>query len=218
MSVTDYKRRFLEVAIAAEALTFGDFTLKSGRRSPYFFNSGRIHSGAALGVLGECYAGALQAHGMRCNVLFGPAYKGIPLAVATGVALGRSGEPVGVAYNRKEAKTHGEGGALVGAPLVGGVIIVDDVMSSGTAVDEAAGIVRAAGGNLVGVIVALDRAERGLQSDRSAVAESAERLGVPVHAIADLDDLLDYLRAEGREAESAAVDVYRRQYGSRSGG
>jgi orotate phosphoribosyltransferase len=215
MSMAEHKHRFLELAIAADALTFGDFTLKSGRRSPYFFNSGRIHGGAALATLGECYAGALRAHGLACDVLFGPAYKGIPLAVATAVALGRTGADVGVAYNRKEAKAHGEGGVLVGAPLTGSVVIIDDVISAGTAVDEAAGIVRGAGGRLGGVLVALDRAERGLHGSRSAIEESAERLAVPVRAIADLGDLLAYLREAGRAAESAAIDAYRREYGSR---
>ena len=209
----DHQRRFLELALAREALRFGEFTLKSGRQSPYFFNAGRFDSGAALAALGGCYADALLDSGIDVDLLFGPAYKGIPLATATALALAARGRDLPLAYNRKEAKAHGEGGQLVGAPLAGRVLIVDDVITAGTAVREAIALIRAAGAEPCGVLVALDRQERG-EGVRSASQELAERFGLPVVAVARLDDLLSYTDADPQLApHRAAMHAYRDRYG-----
>lgn len=195
-------------------LRFGDFTLKSGRKSPYFFNLGSIDDGAGLAMLGSAYANAIVAWGQPLpDVIFGPAYKGIPIAVATATALYRDhGRSVGVTFNRKEAKAHGEGGLLVGHPVRGRVLIVDDVMTAGTAVTEAAELVRQAGGELTGVLVALDRQEA-VAPGRTAVDRMAEMLSAPVFAIATLADVIAYLDSRGGYADSLAqIRAYQRDY------
>jgi orotate phosphoribosyltransferase len=210
-----HQRRFLELALAAQVLRFGEFTLKSGRESPYFFNAGHFDSGASLALLAECYADALAAHGLAYDMLFGPAYKGIPLATALALALARRGLDVPVAFNRKEAKAHGEGGTLIGAPMAGRVLIVDDVITAGTAIREAIDIIRAAGATPCGVLIALDRQERGQSGERSAVQEVSAAFGLPVVAIAGLDELLAL--ADERpdlNAHKAALLAYRARYGA----
>ncbi len=205
---------FVGEMIERGVLRFGDFTLKSGRKSPYFFNLGSIDDGAGLAMLGSAYAQALVASGRPLpDVLFGPAYKGIPIAVATAVALQRDhGQSVGVAFNRKEAKTHGEGGSLVGHPLRGRILIVDDVMTAGTAVTEAVALVREAKGDLTGVLVALDRQEI-VASGRTAVQQMAAQLGTPVDAIATLADVISYLDSHGGYADSLAlIRAHQREY------
>ena len=211
----EHQRKFLELALGREVLRFGEFTLKSGRVSPYFFNAGLFDSGAALATLGQCYAQTLESSGLAFDMLFGPAYKGIPLATALAVALAGRGRDVPVAFNRKEAKGHGEGGSLIGAALRGRVLIVDDVISAGTAVRESLEIIRAAGATPCAVLIALDRQERGLVGERSAAQEVAADFGLPVIAIAGLADLLQL--ADDRpelSAHKAALMAYRARYGS----
>ena len=187
-----HQQSFLDLVLERGVLRFGDFTLKSGRQSPYFFNMGKIDTGAALAAVGEAYAAAAADSGIVFDMLFGPAYKGIPLAAATAVALARRhGRDVPWAYNRKEGKDHGEGGTIVGAPLEGRVLIVDDVITAGTAVREALALIRAAGAQVAGVLIALDREERG-QGERSATQELTHDEGAPVIAIVRLADLMDY--------------------------
>ena len=212
----DYQRRFLDLAVAREVLRFGEFTLKSGRVSPYFFNAGRFDSGAALAALGECYAQALAQSGLAFDMLFGPAYKGIPLATTVAVALAAAGRDVPVAFNRKEAKAHGEGGSLIGAPLAGRVLVVDDVITAGTAIRESIEIIRAAGAEPCGVVIALDRQERGQHGERSAAQEVAASFSLPVVAIAGLDELLEFTDGRPGLAEhKQALLVYRDRYGSK---
>lgn len=209
----DHQTRFLDLALHSQALCFGEFTLKSGRLSPYFFNAGRFDSGAALGALGECYAEALLAAGIRFDMLFGPAYKGIPLATTTAIALAARGHDVPVVFNRKEVKEHGEGGSLIGAPLRGQVLIIDDVITAGTAVRESIALIRSAGATPCGVLVALDRQERG-ESGLSATQEIAQTHHIPVVSIARLGDLLTYTGANPALAEhQARLLAYRTQYG-----
>ena len=185
-----YQREFLELALAKNALRFGQFTLKSGRESPYFFNAGLFDSGAALDALGRAYAQAAIDSGIAFDMLFGPAYKGIALATVTAVALSREhAREVPVAFNRKEAKGHGEGGVLIGAPLKGRVLIVDDVISAGTAIRESLALIRANGATTAGILIALDRQERG-QGAQSAAQEIASEFNTPVIAIAQLEQLL----------------------------
>jgi orotate phosphoribosyltransferase len=197
-------------------LRFGEFTLKSGRISPYFFNAGRFDSGAALATLGDAYAQTLLAAQLEFDVLFGPAYKGIPLATAVAIALAKLGRNAPLAFNRKEAKDHGEGGTLIGAALAGQrVLIVDDVITAGTAIREAIEIIRTAGGEPCGVLIALDRQERSGDSALSATDAVRGEFGLPVFAIAGLDDLLQL--ASGRADLAAHIDAlsaYRRRYGS----
>jgi orotate phosphoribosyltransferase len=198
---------------AKQVVRFGDFTLKSGRTSPYFFNAGLINDGGSLARLGACYAQAIVEAGVAFDMLFGPAYKGIPLATATAVAFAEHHHRnVPIAYNRKEAKAHGEGGNLIGAPLEGRVLIVDDVVTAGTAVREAAGIIKSAGAQLAGVVLALDRLERGL-GQQSAVQEIQSAYGVPVIRIISLDHLIEYLEAGGDSDELAALRNHRRMHG-----
>ena len=206
-------RPFVGEMIERGVLRFGDFTLKSGRKSPYFFNLGSIDDGAGLSMLGGAYAQAIVSLQAVPDVIFGPAYKGIPIAVATAFALQRDhGRSVGVAYNRKEAKAHGEGGTLVGHPIRGRVLIVDDVMTAGTAVTEAADLVRQSGGELAGVLVALDRQET-VAPGQTAVARMAEMLRAPVFAIATLADVIAYLDSRGGYADSLAqIRAYQRDY------
>ncbi len=210
-----HQRQFLELAVSRQVLRFGEFTLKSGRVSPYFFNAGLFDSGVALATLGHCYAAALAQSGIEFDMLFGPAYKGIPLATTLAVALAGAGRDVPVAFNRKEAKAHGEGGLLIGAPLRGRVLIVDDVITAGTAIRESLDIIRSAGATPCAVLIALDRQERGLVGERSAAQEVALEMGLPVVAIAGLDELLQL--ADDRPELSAhkpALVAYRSRYGS----
>ena len=213
-TVNDHRRRFLDLALARGVLRFGEFALKSGRTSPYFFNAGLFDSGAALSVLGDCYADALDASALEYDMLFGPAYKGIPLATALAVALAERGRDVPVAFNRKEAKAHGEGGTLIGAPMRGRVLIVDDVITAGTAIRESITTIRAAGATPCGVLIALDRQERG-QGERSAAQEVGDEFGLPVIPIASLADLLAYTEHRaGLAAHRDALLAYRARFGT----
>jgi len=208
-----YQQRFIELALAQQALSFGEFTLKSGRVSPYFFNAGKFFSGASLLELGRCYAETLVGSGVDFDVLFGPAYKGIPLVATTACAMAdRCGRDVPYAYNRKEAKDHGEGGVLVGAPLKGRVLIVDDVITAGTAVREVMDIIRAAGAEPAGVIIGLNRQERGA-GELSAIQEVERDYGIPVLSIIRLEHILSYLEAQGAVEDLARVRAYRDRYG-----
>ena len=197
-ALAPHQRDFLRAALDAGVLTFGSFTLKSGRVSPYFFNAGLFRTGASVGALGRTYARAINESGIAFDVLFGPAYKGIPLVTAAAVALADGGRDVPIAYNRKEAKDHGEGGTMVGADVKGKrVLIVDDVISAGTAVGEAIAIIKAAGGEPAGVVIGLDRQEKGAAgSELSAVQQVRETYGVPVCAVATLRSLVAYIQAE----------------------
>jgi orotate phosphoribosyltransferase len=210
----DYKNRFFRLALRKGNLGFGQFTLKSGRISPYFFNAGGFDDGASLAELAACYADAIVDHDLAFDMLFGPAYKGIPLASATAVALHQQhGLNVPYAYNRKEAKDHGEGGTIVGAPLKGRVLIVDDVISAGTSVRESIEIIRGAGAVTAGVAIALDRQERG-KGERSAAQEVESSYGIPCTAIAGLDDLILYLESVGDTGiDIEAIEHYRNRYG-----
>ena len=209
-----YKQEFIRFALERGALRFGEFTLKSGRLSPYFFNTGTFDSGAALSDLGRYYADAIVASGVEFDVLFGPAYKGIPLGAAIAIALYRDhGRDVPFTFNRKEAKDHGEGGMLLGSPLAGRVLIVDDVISAGTSVGESMQIIGAAGARAVGVMISLDRQERG-KGALSAAQEVEREHGIPVRSIVGLADILAYLEAQGDQAARlAAIAAYRAEYG-----
>ena len=210
-----HQRRFLELAIARQVLRFGEFTLKSGRVSPYFFNAGRFDSGAALATLGECYADALLDSGLAFDMIFGPAYKGIPLATTLATALAARGRDVPVAFNRKEAKAHGEGGQLIGAPLAGRVLVVDDVITAGTAIRESIELIRGAGAAPCAVLIALDRQERGQAGERSAAQEVEAEFGLPVIAVAGLAQLLQLAEDRPELAEyKPALLAYRARYGS----
>lgn len=215
----EYQLAFIELALAREALRFGQFRLKSGRDSPYFFNAGLFSDGEAAGTLGRCYAAAIARSGLSFDMLFGPAYKGIPLVTATAIALAaHHGRAVPYAYNRKEAKAHGEGGQLVGATLHGRVLIVDDVITAGTAVRESLELIRASGAEPVGVALALDREERG-QGPLSAVQELERDEGIKCVSIVTLSDLIEALSrpARGTARISAeqitALSAYRARYG-----
>ena len=219
-TLNDHRARFLQLALRADALRFGDFTLKSGRQSPYFFNAGLFNSGSLLAELARCYADAIEAHGVGFDLLFGPAYKGIPLATAVACEYARRGRDLPLAFNRKEAKAHGEGGTLIGAPLAGRrVLIVDDVITAGTAIREALGLIRAAGGIAAGIVIALDRQEAvdpGV-SRRSAAETVATEHGLPVISVASLTDLLAFAGADADLAEQRArLLAYRQAYGSDS--
>ncbi len=211
-----HNTQFLELALELGALRFGEFELKSGRISPYFFNSGQLSTGRAAAILGRCYAAALVNAGIRFDMLFGPAYKGISLAALTAAALAEHhGLDCPFAYNRKEAKDHGEGGSTVGAAISGRVVIVDDVISAGTAVGEAVRNVAAGGGATAGVVMALDRQEVATGSRRSAVRELEHRLGVPVLSIVTLDDLVAHMREHSGFAQHLpAMRAYRERYGA----
>jgi orotate phosphoribosyltransferase len=212
--IKDYQYEFIEFAIEAGVLSFGDFTLKSGRVSPYFFNSGLFNTGRQLARLGRFYAQAIVDSGIEFDVLFGPAYKGIPLAATAGIALAdHHDRNVPWCFNRKEAKDHGEGGNLVGAGLTGGVLIIDDVITAGTAIREAVDIIQAAGATPAGVVIALDRQERGRDA-RSAIQEVEETLGVRVISILKLEHLAQYLQDRtDRTEEVVKILAYRAQYG-----
>ncbi len=210
-------REFIEFAMREGVLRFGEFTLKSGRVSPYFFNAGLFHSGAALATLGDFYAQALKDSGVPCDLLFGPAYKGIPLVSATAVAMSRQFDiSLPWAFNRKEAKDHGEGGLFVGAPLVGNVVIVDDVITAGTAIREVMAMLVDSPVTVTGVMVAIDREERG-QGDLSAIQEVQKEYGVSVMSIVKLQDIVRFLETSpGMESELAALRSYQDEYGIRS--
>lgn len=209
-----YKQQFIEQAIACDALCFGEFTLKSGRVSPYFFNAGRFCSGRSLAALGRCYAAAIAQSGLGFDVLFGPAYKGIVLSAVTACALADDHDrDVPCAYNRKEVKDHGEGGQLVGAPLRGRVLILDDVITAGTAIREARAMIEAAGARVAGVVVGLDRQERGRDA-RSAIQEVEQDWAVPVISIIKVDDIVQYLRSRDAEHDYIErIEAYRQRYG-----
>jgi len=211
--VQSFKSEFLDFAIRQQVLLFGEFKTKAGRLSPYFFNAGLFNDGLSLKRLGEFYAQAINASGLVFDGLFGPAYKGIPLAAAVAIALAADGRNVPFSYNRKEAKDHGEGGSIVGARLSGRVLIVDDVISAGTSVRESVQLIRAAGATPCGVAIALDRMERGL-GDLSAVQEVCRDYGMPVISIVTLDDLAAHLsRRPEWDATLAAIRGYRASYG-----
>jgi orotate phosphoribosyltransferase len=211
----DYQREFLDFAIECQALRFGEFTLKSGRISPYFFNTGLFNTGSRLARLGRFYARAIRDSGIPFDMLFGPAYKGVPLACSAAMALAESGPDVPYAFNRKEAKKYGEGGVIIGAPLAGQVLIVDDVISAGTSVRESVAIIRAAGAVPAGVAIAIDRQERG-EGRLSAVQEVEQKLGLKAVSIATLEILLAYLQGKGDGSRPyvTAIDSYRRRYGT----
>ena len=219
--MSNLRQEFIEFAVSAGVLRFGEFVTKAGRNSPYFFNAGLFNEGAMLGQVAQFYAQTLQQAGVQYDMLFGPAYKGITLASATAVALAGQGRNVPFSYNRKEAKDHGEGGTIVGAKLAGRVVIIDDVISAGTSVRESVDMIRAAGATPCAVLIALDRMERSGKDDalsaHSAVQEVAQAYGIPVISIANLNDLLQYLAQAGADTELAqykqAVAAYRARYG-----
>ncbi|MCY4182083.1 MAG: orotate phosphoribosyltransferase [Gammaproteobacteria bacterium] len=215
----EFQRRFLEFAVDHGILRFGSFTLKSGRVSPYFFNAGLFNTGARLAFLADCYAEAASGSSLDFDMLFGPAYKGIPLVAATAMALHRNhGLDRPYCFNRKEAKDHGEGGNLVGAELAGRVLLVDDVITAGTAVREAAAVIRGAGAEFAGILIAMDRQERGAGA-LSAIAEIENEYGVRVVSVVNLRDVIDYLAAGENaqlRAHATAVKAYRDRYGAGS--
>ena len=209
----NFRQEFIEFALERQGLLFGEFKTKAGRTSPYFFNAGLFNDGASLGRLARFYAKALLASQLAFDMVFGPAYKGIPLVAALAVVLAEMGRNVPFAFNRKEAKDHGEGGSTIGAPLKGRVLIADDVISAGTSVRESVNLIRAHGATPCGVVIALDRQEKG-QGELSAVEEVEREYGMPVIAIVTLDDLIAYLRqrpAYGAELERMLA--YRERYG-----
>ncbi|MEP1216714.1 MAG: orotate phosphoribosyltransferase [Marinobacter sp.] len=209
----DYQQQFIEFAIRRNVLRFGEFTLKSGRTSPYFFNAGLFNTGEDLLELSKAYAAALQRSGLDYDIIFGPAYKGIPLATVTAMALAADGENKPFAFNRKEKKDHGEGGTIVGAPLQGKVLIVDDVITAGTAIRESINIIRGAGATPAGVLIALDRQERGA-GELSAIQEVKKEFGIPVVSIITLNQVLDYLKSRpGFDEHAQKVAAYRDEYG-----
>jgi len=211
----DYQRAFIQFAIEQDVLRFGEFTLKSGRTSPYVFNAGLFNSGQALAKLGHFYAAAIMDAGIQFDVMLGPAYKGIPLAATTAVALATEYDrDVPYVFNRKEAKDHGEGGSLVGAPLQGRVLIIDDVITAGTAIREVMSIIAAANAQPAAVTIALNRMERG-QGELSAIQEVERDYGMPVISIVTLNDLVEYLEEKGdMTSELSAIKDYRARYGT----
>lgn len=209
----EYQQQFIHFALELGVLRFGEFQLKSGRTSPYFFNTGLFNSGASLDQLGQFYAQTMMNAGIEIDVLYGPAYKGIPLASTTAIAYSRLKSDLPFAFNRKEAKDHGEGGVLVGAPLQGNVWIIDDVITAGTSVRESVEIIRDAGATVAGVVIALDRQEKG-QNELSAVQEVAAQFGIPVLSIISLANIIDYIAlTEGDGEKLAIIDAYRQAYG-----
>jgi orotate phosphoribosyltransferase len=214
----DYQEQFLDFVINRQILRFGEFTLKSGRQSPYFFNAGLFNTGAALAFIGQCYAAAIQQAWLEYDVIFGPAYKGIPLAAATSIALANNfacDKPY--CFNRKEAKDHGEGGTIVGAALAGRVLVVDDVITAGTAIREVMTIIGQAKATAAGVLVALDREERGQQGELSAIGEIRKEFGLPVVSIIALGQIIDYLQQTGNpelQLYLPKLEAYRERYGA----
>lgn len=214
--MSDHRSRFLQLALNADALRFGQFTLKSGRVSPYFFNAGRFDTGLALAQLGNCYADAVESSGVAFDQLFGPAYKGIPLATAIACEFSHRGRNLPLTFNRKEAKDHGEGGTLIGADMAGKrILIVDDVITAGTAIREALAIIREAGGAPAGIVIALDRQERVREGSRESAAQAvAAEHAIPVVAVAGLDDLLAFAGGSVElSAHRDALLAYRARYG-----
>ena len=208
-----YQNDFVDFMLEIGALKFGEFTLKSGRVSPYFFNAGQFNQGSHLSRLGQFYAQAIESSGIKFDVLFGPAYKGIPLAAAAAIALNDSfNRSVPYSFNRKEAKDHGEGGNIVGHPLEGDILIIDDVITAGTAIREAKYIIEASGANTKGVVVALDRQEKG-KGELSAIQEVEQNFGISVLSIINLSHIVDYLKASKNEEIVSRVENYRSQYG-----
>ena len=208
-----YQNDFLDFMLEIGALKFGEFTLKSGRVSPYFFNVGQFNQGNHLSQLGQFYAKAIEASGIKFDVLFGPAYKGIPLAAATAIALNDSfNRSVPYSFNRKEAKDHGEGGNIVGHPLEGDILIIDDVITAGTAIREAKDIIDANGAKTKGVVVALDRQEKG-KGELSAIQEVEQNFGIAVVSIINLSHIIDYLKANNDKNIISRIESYRSQYG-----
>jgi orotate phosphoribosyltransferase len=209
-----YQSEFIELCMQLGVLRFGSFTLKSGRESPYFFNAGLFNTGAAIGAVGRAYAAALAASDLKFDMLFGPAYKGIPLVTITAAALAeRHQRNVPFAFNRKETKDHGEGGQIVGSPLKGRVLIVDDVITAGTAIRESIDMIRTAGATPAGVLLALDRQERASGSDFSAVQEVRDQYQVPVVAVINLADLMQHVSKLGQAGELSSMRQYRERYG-----
>jgi len=210
-----YQRDFIQLALDHQVLCFGDFTLKSGRQSPYFFNAGRFHTGAALAALGQAYAEAIIASGVEFDVIFGPAYKGIPLGAVTAVALAQKGIDKPFCYNRKEAKDHGEGGTLVGAPLNGKVLIIDDVITAGTAVREVMQIIDSHGAEAAGVVIGLNRQEKASEDcEFSAIQQVERQYNIPVISIVQLDNVISFLEQESQAGETLQKIVdYRQRYG-----
>lgn len=213
-NMQDNKKRFIQLAIENDVLRFGEFTLKSGRSSPYFFNAGLFNTGKALAELGACYAQVIVDQALEYDVLFGPAYKGIPLVAAIAVALSTEhGIDKSYAFNRKEAKAHGEGGNLVGADIHGSVLIVDDVITAGTAIREAVDIISAEGGKTSAILIALDRQEKG-QGELSAIQEVQQDFNVSVHSIITMADLIAYIQVDENYSQYLdAMQAYRDQYG-----
>lgn len=212
--MADFRQEFLEFALARDVLRFGPFVTKAGRKTPYFFNTGSFNDGESLRRLGRFYAQAYLASGVQCDQLYGPAYKGITLVAVTAVALAEMGHNLPYSFNRKEAKDHGEGGIVVGAPLKGRVLIVDDVITDGGAKRESIALIRAHGAAVAAIVIAFDRMERG-QGERSAAQELQLEFGVPVLAIATLDDLLGFLGQRPElSPQRAAVTEYRERYGA----
>lgn len=208
-----YQTDFIDLCVRQGVLRFGSFTLKSGRESPYFFNAGLFNTGAAISALGRAYAAALGASNLKFDMLFGPAYKGIPLVTMTAAALADTGRNVPFAFNRKEAKDHGEGGSIIGAPLSGAVLIVDDVITAGTAIRGSIDIIRAAGARPAGVLLALDRQERAPESRLSAVQEVENQYGIPVITVVNLADLMHHVSIQGHRDDLSRMQSYRDRYG-----
>jgi orotate phosphoribosyltransferase len=209
-----YQSEFIDLCVQLGVLRFGSFTLKSGRESPYFFNAGLFNTGAAIGAVGRAYAAALAASNLKFDMLFGPAYKGIPLVTITAAVLAeRHGLNVPFAFNRKEAKDHGEGGNTVGSPLKGRVLIVDDVITAGTAIRESIDLIEAAGATPAGVLLALDRQERAPGSDFSAVQEMRNEYQIPVISVVNLSDLMHHVSRSGQPGDLLSMRQYRERYG-----
>jgi orotate phosphoribosyltransferase len=209
-----YQSEFIDLCVQLGVLRFGSFTLKSGRESPYFFNAGLLNTGAAIAAVGRAYAATLAASDLEFDMLFGPAYKGIPLVTITAAALAeRHARNVSFAFNRKEVKDHGEGGKIVGGPLKGRVLIVDDVITAGTAIRESIDIIQGAGAAPAGVLLALDRQERASDSDLSAVQEVRSQYKIPVISVVNLADLMQHVSRSGQAGELSSMRLYRERYG-----
>lgn len=205
------KSAFIKLALDCQVLKFGEFILKSGRKSPYFFNAGLFYQGSTLRQLGQFYAKTLLEHQAQLEHLFGPAYKGLPLATATAITLSELGKEATVTFNRKEIKDHGEGGQLIGAPLTGKTVIVDDVITAGTAFRESQTLIKEHGGQLTGVIIALDRCERGLTNESTLSEIKAQ--GIEVYSIITLFDLIDYLKSSNQDEQVKKLEDYQSTYG-----
>jgi len=209
-----YQSEFIDLCVQLGVLRFGSFTLKSGRESPYFFNAGLLNTGAAIAAVGRAYAATLAASDLEFDMLFGPAYKGIPLVTITAAALAeRHARDVSFAFNRKEVKDHGEGGKIVGGPLKGRVLIVDDVITAGTAIRESIDIIQGAGAVPAGVLLALDRQERAPDSNLSAVQEVRSQYKIPVISVVNLADLMQHVSRSGQAGELSRMRLYRERYG-----